>query len=143
MGTTEEQISYLTQQLHTMRTDVAELQNALRGSATGYADLVVRLVTTEPRERRVTEAGDEATAVMSRLQALETRSTGAMTSVAQDVQEHGSDRIQAARVEWREELRLVHSILGGIAELGRARDGRLMELDVSNAGTSQETVENF
>ena len=66
-----------------MQTDVAELQNAPQGSATRLADLMVQLFTSEPRERRVTEAGDEATAIMSRLQALETRSTGAMTSVEQ------------------------------------------------------------
>ena len=47
------------------------------------ANLMVQLFTNEPRVRRAIEAGDEATAVMSRLQALERRITGAMTSVAQ------------------------------------------------------------
>ena len=83
MVTAEEQITYLAQQLNAMQTDVAELQKALQGSATRFADLMVQLFTSEPRVRRVTEAGDEATAVMSRLQALETRITGAMTSVAE------------------------------------------------------------
>ena len=44
---------------------------------------MVPLVTSEPRVRRVVETCAEVTAVMSRLQALETRSTGAMTSGAQ------------------------------------------------------------
>ena len=83
MVTSEEQITFLAQQLNAMQTDVAELQNALQGSAMRHADLMVPLFTCEPRVRRVMEAGDEATAVMSRLQALETRSTGAMTSFAQ------------------------------------------------------------
>ena len=78
----EEQVTYLAQQLIAIQTDVAEL-HALEGSATSYADLMVQLFTSEPRVRRVIEAGDEATAVMSRLHALETRSTGAMTSAAQ------------------------------------------------------------
>ena len=38
---------------------------------------------SDPRVRRVVEAGGEATAVMSRLQALETKSTSATTSVGQ------------------------------------------------------------
>ena len=82
MRTTEEQITYLAQQLNAIQTDCTELQNALQGSETRCADLTVQLFTSEPRVRRVVEAGDEATEIMSRLQALETRSTGAMTSVA-------------------------------------------------------------
>ena len=83
MVTAEEQSTYFAPQLNTMQTDVAEFQKALQGSATRDADLIVQLFTSETRVRRVVEAGDEATAVMSRLQPLETRSTGAMTSVAQ------------------------------------------------------------
>ena len=50
---------------------------------TRYAALMVQLVTSDPRVRRVVEAGGEATTVMSRLQALETKSTSATTSVGQ------------------------------------------------------------
>ena len=46
------------------------------GALPGYSHLLVRLNTSEPRARMVT-------AVMARLQAPETRSTGAMTSAAQ------------------------------------------------------------
>ena len=81
--TAAEPSTYLAQQLNAMQTDVAELQNALQGSALRYADLMVQRFTSEPRVSMVIEAGDEATAVMSRLQALETRSTGAMTTVPQ------------------------------------------------------------
>ena len=83
MRTAEEQITYLAQQMNAMQTDDAEPQNAPHGSATRYTNLLVQLVTSEPRVRGVVEADDEATAGMSRLQALATRSIGAMTSVAQ------------------------------------------------------------
>ena len=76
-------MTQLAQQLNAMQADVAELQNALQASATRYAGLMVQLFTSEPRVRRVIEAGDEATVVMSRLQALETGSTRPMTSAAQ------------------------------------------------------------
>ena len=69
--TTDEPIAYFAQQLNAMQTDVAELQNALQGSALRYADLMVPLFTSELIVRMVIEADDEATAVMSRLQALE------------------------------------------------------------------------
>ena len=69
--TAVEPSTYLAQQLNAMQTDVAELQNALQGSALRYADLMVPLFTSEPRVSMVIEADDEATAVMSRLQALE------------------------------------------------------------------------
>ena len=83
MVTTEAQTTYLAQHLDTMQPEVDELQSALQGLATRCADLMVQLFTSKPRVRIVTEDGDEATAVMSRLQAPETRSAGAMTSVAQ------------------------------------------------------------
>ena len=84
-GTAEEQITYLAQQPNAMQKDVAELQNALQGSAKRYADLMVPLFTSESRVKRMIAASDEVRVVMSRLQALETKSTGAMTSVAQTV----------------------------------------------------------
>ena len=118
MVTTEEQITYLAQQLNAMQTDVAEPRDALQGSATRYADLMVQLFTSEPSVRRVIDAGDEATAVMSKLQALETRSTGTMTSVAQRFRGKGAT-VHATDKEWREGQRIVHSVQDGIAELGR------------------------
>ena len=44
---------------------------------------MVQLVTNEPEWKRVVEAADEATAVISRLQALETGGASATTSTAQ------------------------------------------------------------
>ena len=55
MVTIEEQTTYLAQQLNAMQTDGAELQNAPQGSATRYADPMVKLLTSEPRVRRVTD----------------------------------------------------------------------------------------
>ena len=99
MITTEEQITFLAQQLNAMQTDVAEFQNALQGQATRcrYADLMVQLFTSEPKVRMVIKTGGVATAVMSRWQALLTRSTGAMTSVAKKRQKTSPIRGVATR----------------------------------------------
>ena len=107
------------QQMNAMQTDVVEFQHALQGPAQRCAELVIQLVINESRVNRVVEAGDEATAVMSRLQAVETCGASATTRTAQrKVREQGSDRLQAARVELREEQRVAHSMQRGTAELG-------------------------
>ena len=41
MGTTEEQTTYLAQQLKTIQTDVTDLQDALHGAAARYTHLMV------------------------------------------------------------------------------------------------------
>ena len=157
MATAEEQITYLAQQLNAMQTDVAELQNALEGSATRYADLMVQLFTSEPRVRRVVEAGDEATEVMSRLQALGTKSTGAMTSVAQKFGgkeatdykpqtrsgEKGSESLTAFKMEVQSWVGSMHDNMMKVMDVAEAEEGRLVELDIKNAGMSQETVDDF
>ena len=66
-----------------MHTDVAELQNGLEGPATRYAELMVQLVTSAPRVKRVVEAGEEAPAVMSRQQAMGARGASGTTNTAQ------------------------------------------------------------
>ena len=66
-----------------MRTDVAELQNGLEGPATLYTELMVQLVTSAPRVKKLVEAGDEAPAVMRRQQALGARGASGTTSTAQ------------------------------------------------------------
>ena len=105
--TTEELITYLAQKLNAMQTGPAELHNALQGSATRCADLMVQLFTSEPRVGRAIEAGDDAAAVMSRLQALETRSTGARTSVAQRFR--GKEATENKPQTWSGEMGSVHS----------------------------------
>ena len=157
MGTTEEQITFLAQQLSAMQTDVAQLQIALQESATTCADLMLQLVTTEPRVRMVTEAGDDATAVKSRLQALETRCTGAMKSVAQRFRgkeataykrrmwsgEKGSESYIAFKMELLVWVGSLHDNTIEVMDVAEAKEGRLMELNVRNAGMSQETVDDF
>ena len=157
MVTTEEQIIYFAQQLNAMQTNVAELQKALQGSATRYADLMVQLFTSEQRVRRVIEAGDEATAVMSRLQALETRSTGAMTSVAQTIKgkegteykpqtwsgEKGSESLTAFKMELQNWVGSLHDNMMKVMDFAQAKEGRLMQLDIRSAGKSQETVDDI
>ena len=149
--------TYLAQQLNAMQTNVAELQKALQGSATRYADLMVQLFTSEPRVRRVIEAGDEATAVMSRLQALETRSTGAMTSVAQRLKgkegteykpqtwsgEKGSESFTAFKMELQNWVGSLHDNMMKVMDFAEAKEGRLMQSDNRSAGMSQETVDDF
>ena len=74
---------------HPLRTaDACDANICCRASdrsawMTRYAGLLVQLVTSDPRVRRAVEAGGEATAVMSRMQALEIKSTSATTSVGQ------------------------------------------------------------
>ena len=112
----------------------------------------MQLFTIEPRVSRVAEADDEATAVMSRLQALETRSTGATTSVAQrfrgkDAREYwpqtwsgekGRESFTAFKMELQNWVGSLH-----VMDVAEAKVGRLMELDIENAGMSQETVDDF
>ena len=151
MVTTEELITYLAQQLNAMQADVAELQNALQASAQRYAGLTVQLFTNEPRLRRVIEAGDEATVVMSRLQALETRSTRAMTSAAQRLvkkrqitsHRHGVARRAANRAMHSRWNYRIHDDMMKVMDVEEAKEGRLTELDIKNAGMSQKTVDDF
>ena len=106
---------------HPLRTaDACDANICCRASdrsawMTRYAGLMVQLVTSDPRVRRVVEAGGEATAIMSRLQALETKSHQCDDECRPEVQGHGSDTMQAACVEWREEQRIAHIIRDGIA----------------------------
>ena len=95
----------------------AEL-NALQGSATRYADLMIQQVTSESRVSTVVEAGDEATAAMSSLQAMETRSTGPTTSVAQRFR--GKEAKEYKPYVWSGEKNseVFRSIQDGVAELG-------------------------
>ena len=125
MLTTEEQITYLAQQLNAMQTDVAELQNAQQGSATKCADLTVQLFTREPRVRRVMEAGDEAT----------TSQTWSG--------EKGSESFTAFKMELQNWVGSLHDIMLKVMDVADAKEGRLMELDIKNAGLSQETVDDF
>ena len=139
-----------------MQTDVAELQNALLGSATWFADLMVQLFTSEPRVRRVIEAGDEATAVVSRLQALETRSTGAMTSVAQrfsgkeatDYQpqtwsgEKGSESFAAFKMKLQNWVGSLHDNMMRVMDVGDAKEGRLKEVDIKNCRNVTRKVDD-
>ena len=75
------------------------------------------------------EATVEATAVMSRLQAPETRGAGATTITAQRF--------------GNKEARALHDNMLKVAEIVESREGRLAEMEVKNAGMSQDTVDDF
>ena len=95
------------------------------------------------------EAGDEATAVMSRLQALEKRSTGAMTSVAQRFRgkeatdckpqtwsgEKGSESFTAFKMELQNWVGSLHANMRKVMGVAEAKEGRLMLLDIKNTVT--------
>ena len=103
------------------------------------------------------EAGDEATAVMSRLQALETRSTGAMTSVAQRFRgkeateykpqtwsgEKGSESFTASKIKLQIWVGSLHDNMTKAMDVAEAKEGRLMQLDIWKAGMSQEPMVDF
>ena len=117
----------------------------------------MQLFTSEPRVRRVMEAGDVATTVMSRLQVLETRSTGAMTSAAQRFRgkeatdhkpqawsgENGSESFTAFKMELQNWVGTLHDNMVKVMDVAQAKEGRLMELDSKKTGISQETVDDF
>ena len=86
------------------------------------------------------EAADEATAVMSRLQVLETRSTGAMTRVAQRFRgkeatdyklqtwsEKGSESFTAFKMELQIWVGSLHVKMVKVMDVAEAEEGRLME----------------
>ena len=103
------------------------------------------------------EAGDEVTAVTSRFQALETRSAGAMTSVAQSLRgkeateykphirsgEKGSERFTAFKMELRNWAGSLHDNMMRVMDVADTKEGRLMELETRKAGMSQETADDF
>ena len=77
-----------------MQTEVAELQNALQGSATRHADLMMQMFTSESRVWRVIEAGDEATGSGDEKHGCDDES-------GTDVPRQRSDRLEATIMEWR------------------------------------------
>ena len=80
MVTVEEHISLLVQQITTKMADVTTLQSDVAGSGAQIAELMVRLVTNDPRIKRIVAASDETANIISRVQHLEARSTEAATS---------------------------------------------------------------
>ena len=76
----EERISLLAQQVTTMMADVTTLQSELAGSGAQFAELMVRLVTNDPRIKRIVDASEETATIVSRVQALEARSADTATT---------------------------------------------------------------
>ena len=132
MATTEEQITCLAQQIHAMHTDVAGVQNALHKIRKSYGP------------------ASHQTAVMSRLQAPETRGTSAMTSVAQRFTrgeatenkprvrsgEKNSESYTAFKMELHNWVGSLHDIVMKVMD---TKEGRLMEQDVRKAGMSGDS----
>ena len=117
--------------------------------------LLVQLVTSEPRVRRVVEAGEEATAVMSRLHALETRSTKATTSNTQrfrarkrqntkkfGVMRRTASRSQHSRCKLHNWVGSLHDNLTKVLEVAEAKEGR-RSWTSGMQEMSQETVDDF
>ena len=70
MTTVDVSINLLAQQVTTMTADVTTLQSELVGFGAQFAQLIVRLVTNDPRIKRIVDALDETAALVSRAQAL-------------------------------------------------------------------------
>ena len=79
MATVEERISLLVQQVTTMMVDVTTLQSELAGSGAQFAELMVRLVTNDPRIKTIVDASEDTATIISRVQALEARSADTAT----------------------------------------------------------------
>ena len=62
-----------------MMADVCTLQSELAGSGAQLAELMVRLVTNDPRIKRIVDASEETATFVSRVQALEARSVDTAT----------------------------------------------------------------
>ena len=73
-------ISLLAQQVTNIMADVTTLQSALAGSGAQFAELMVRLVTNDPRIKRIVDASEETATIVSRVQALEARSADIATT---------------------------------------------------------------
>ena len=80
MATVEERVSLLAQQVTDMMADVTTLQSELAGSGAQFAELMVRLVTNDPRIKRIVDASEETSTIVSRVQALEARSADTATT---------------------------------------------------------------
>ena len=79
MVTVEERVSLLAQQVTNMMADVTTLRSELAGSGAQFAELLVRLVTNDPRIKRIVDASEETATIVSRVQALEARSPDTAT----------------------------------------------------------------
>ena len=143
MAKVEERINLLAQQVTTMTADVTALQSELAVSGAQVAELMVRLVTNDPRIKRIVEATDE-TATLG----LESASFGGEEHTCNDKQSHeiqvqGGERLQektresftAFKMEvqnWVGALR-VHMLR--VMELAETKE---READVRSAGMSKE-----
>ena len=62
----EERVSLLAQQVTNMMADVTTLQSELAGSGAQFAELMVRLVTNDPRIRKIVDTSEEREPTSSR-----------------------------------------------------------------------------
>ena len=94
MAEVEQRINLLAQQVTTMTADVTTLQSELAVSGAQFAELMMRLVTNDPRIKRIVEATDGTATLVSRVQALETRSTFCNDKLSHEIQVQGGERLQ-------------------------------------------------
>ena len=153
----EERISLLAQQVATMMADVTTLQSELAGSGAQFAELTVRLVTNDPRIRRIFDASEETATIVSRVQALEARSADTATTSpmrfwskeASDFKpnvwtgEKMNESFAAFKMELQNWVGALHDKMLKVMELGETKKGRITEADVRNAGTSQDTISDL
>ena len=154
MGTTGEQITNLAQQLDAMQTDVAELQNAPQGSATkkcrSYGAAVHQRTQSkdgngslrrgDSSHVKIANSGDD------KHHCDDERCTEVQRQSSDTIQAtcvEGSESFKAFRMELQNWVGSMHHNMMKVMDVAEASEGRLMELDVRNAGMSQQTVDDF
>ena len=150
----EERISLLAQQVTNMMANVTTLQSELAGSGAQFAELMVRLVTNDPRIKMIVDASEETATIVSRVQALEAKSADTATmspmrfrsKEASDFKPNGwtgektNESYTAFKMELQNWVGALHDHMLKVMELAETKEGRNTEADVRNAGMSQDTI---
>ena len=118
---------------------------------------MVRLVTKDPRIKRIVDASEETATIVSRVQALEARSADTATispmrfrsKEASDfgpivwTGEKTNESFTAFKVELQNWVGALHDRMLKVMELAERKEGRITEADVRNAGMSQDTLNDL
>ena len=153
----EERVSLLAQQVTNMMADVTTLQSELAGSGAQFAKLMVRLVTNDPRIKRIVDASEETATIVSRGQALEAKSADTATishmrfrsKEASDFKtnvwtgEKTNESFTAFKMELQNWVGALHDLMLKVMELAQTKEGRITEADVRNTGMSQDTINDL
>ena len=154
----EERVSLLAQQVTNMMADVTTLQSELAGSGAQFAELMVRLVTNDPRIKRIVDASEETATIVSRVQALEARSADTATishmrfrsKEARDFKPNvwtgettTNESFTTFKMELQNWVGALQDHMLKVMELAETKEGRITEADVRNTGMSEDTIKEM